>query len=89
MSQEKDELLRQMEARLSEARNQARKISGELIREGVETQKQILDAAREEAARLTKKAQEEIEASVNKAREALKRDVEVFSRKIIEKVLET
>jgi F0F1-type ATP synthase membrane subunit b/b' len=87
MDREKEELLHQIEIRLSETRNRAKTILEELNREGVEIQKQILDSAKKQAEEMSKKAKEELENTVKKTRENLRREVETFSKKIVEKMV--
>jgi len=83
----KEELLQQIETRVSEARNQAKTIFEELHREGIEIQKQILDSAKKEAEEMSNKARKELEDTVKKTRENLRREVGTFSKKIVEKMV--
>ncbi|MFV1976982.1 MAG: F0F1 ATP synthase subunit B [Candidatus Scalindua sp.] len=87
MGEEKDNLLRQVEKKVSEARNQARTIFEELSKEGMEIQKQTLDAAQKDAAEINRKTKEDLEATVKETREALRKDVEAFVSKIVEKMV--
>ncbi len=87
MGEEKDNLLRQVEKKVSEARNQARTIFEELSKEGMEIQKQTLDAAQKDAAEINRKTREDLEATVKETREALRKDVEAFASKIVEKMV--
>ncbi len=87
MGEENDNLLRQVEKKVSEARNQARIIFEELSKEGMEIQKQTLDAAQKDAAEINRKTREDLEATVKETREALRKDVEAFAGKIVEKMV--
>ncbi|RJQ13516.1 MAG: hypothetical protein C4560_14100 [Nitrospiraceae bacterium] len=87
MDKEKNDLMGQINAKLSEGRAKARTVFEELSREGMETQKQALASAQDSAADMNRKAKEELEAAMEKARASLKSDVEAFSRQIVEKLV--
>ena len=87
MDKEKDEVLSQIDAKLAGARQKARAAFEELSREGLEIQKHSLDAAQNEAVDINRKAKADIEEAVEKARAALKSDVEKFSQQIVEKLV--
>ncbi len=87
MGEENDNLLRQVEKKVSEARNQARTIFEELSKEGMGIQTQTLDAAQKDAAEINRKTREDLEATVKETREALRKDVETFASKIVEKMV--
>ncbi len=87
MGEEKDNLLSQVEKKVSEARNQARTIFEELSKEGMKIQQQTLDAAQKDAAEVNRKTGEDMEATVKETREALRKDVEAFVSKIVEKMV--
>jgi F-type H+-transporting ATPase subunit b len=87
MDKKKEEALRQMEIELSEARNKAKAVIDALRKEGMETQKDIIEKAEKEAHEINKKAQKVLRAETEKARKALRRDVEAFSREIVRKLV--
>ena len=87
LDQEKDDILASVDAKLNEARNNARIHFEEASNEGLEVQKKALEAAQAEAMEINKKAKEELGAAADKARAALKSDVEAFSKQIVEKLV--
>ncbi|HDH04956.1 MAG TPA: hypothetical protein ENH01_04485 [Nitrospirae bacterium] len=87
MDKEKDEVLSQIDAKLAGARQKARAAFEELSKEGLEIQKHSLDAAQNEAVDINRKAKADLEEAVEKARAALKSDVEKFSQQIVEKLV--
>lgn len=87
MDKEKDGIMAQIDAKLSEGRVRAKTTFEELSKQGMEMQKQALTAAQNEAAVLNKKAKDELGSAVEKARASLKSDIEVFSRQIVEKLV--
>ncbi len=89
MEKEKDEVLAQIDAKLSDARGQAKKIFEELSREGLDIQRTTIESAQDEAVEINRKAKAELEAAAEKARAALRSDVETFSKQIVEKLVGT
>jgi F-type H+-transporting ATPase subunit b len=87
MGQEKDKVVAQIDAKLAEGRTKAKTLFENLSREGIDAQKQSLDSARNEASELNKKAKQEIEGAIEKARTSLRSDVENFSKQIVEKLV--
>ena len=87
LGQEKDDILASVDAKLNEARSNARTHFEEASNEGLEVQKKALEAAQAEAMEINKKAKEELGAAADKARAALKSDVEAFSKQIVEKLV--
>jgi len=87
LDQEKDNLLASVDAKLNEARNQARSNFEEASNEGLEVQKKALEAAQAEAMEINKKAKADLGAAADKARAALKSDVESFSKQIVDKLV--
>ena len=87
MDKEKNEVLSQIDAKLSGARQKARTAFEELSREGLEIQKHSLDAAQNEAVDINRKAKADLEEAAEKARAALKSDIEKFSKQIVEKLV--
>jgi F-type H+-transporting ATPase subunit b len=87
LDSEKDELLAKIDAKLAEAKEEAKTINEGLRQEGAEFHKQAMEAAQKDAEEMNKKARAELEASVAKVKEGLKKEIDTFSNKIIEKML--
>ena len=87
IDKERDDLLHQMDAKLSGARNKAKTTFEELSKEGLNQQKNYIDEATKQAAEINKKAKEDIGAELKKAKETLRGEVESFSRIIVEKMI--
>ncbi|RJQ44732.1 MAG: hypothetical protein C4538_09680 [Nitrospiraceae bacterium] len=87
MGQEKDKVISQIDAKLTEGRIKAKTIFENESKEGIAAQKQALDSARSEASELNKKAKAELGGAMEKARTSLKSDVENFARQIMEKLV--
>lgn len=83
----KDDVLAQIDAKLSAARDSARATFDELSREGMEIQKRSLEEAQNEAVDINRKAKADLEAAAEKARAKLKSDIETFSKQIVEKLV--
>jgi F-type H+-transporting ATPase subunit b len=89
MGREKDGVLAQIEGKLSGARTEARSIFENLSNEGLEVQKSSVQSAQNESIEINKKARVELEAATDKARNALKSDIEAFSKQIVDKLVRT
>ncbi|GBD97118.1 MAG TPA: hypothetical protein ENG83_12405 [Nitrospirae bacterium] len=87
MDKDKDEVLSRIDAKLSGARQEARTIFEALSKEGLDIQKHSLDSAQNEAVDINRKAKADIEEAAEKARAALKSDIEKFSKQIVEKLV--
>lgn len=87
MDKEKDDLLAQIDAKLVNARTQAKKVFDDLAKEGSDVQKVSLESAQNEAMEINRKAKDELAAATEKARAALKSNVEAFSKQIVEKLV--
>jgi F-type H+-transporting ATPase subunit b len=87
MDKEKDEVLAQIDAKLSDARGKARTIFEDLSKEGLDVQKNQLDSAQNEAVEINRKAKVDLEAATEKATTSLKSDIEKFSRQIVDKLV--
>jgi F-type H+-transporting ATPase subunit b len=87
MDKEKDGIMVQIDAKLSDGRTRAKTVYEELSKQGIEIQKQALTTAQNEAAGLNKSAKDELGSAVEKARASLKSDVESFSKQIVEKLV--
>jgi len=87
MDREKDGVLEQIEEKLSGARTEARSIFENLSNDALEVQKRAVQSAQNESMEINKKARAELEAATDKARIALKSDIEAFSKQIVEKLV--
>ncbi len=87
MDKEKDAQLQQIETKLSEARNKARTTFEELSKEGIAQQKEQVDMSQKEAAEINKRAKEDLERETQRTKESLRKEVETFSRMIVEKMV--
>ena len=87
MHREKDDLMTQIDAKLSEGRSKAKSIFDSLSDEGKAAQKQVVGSAQNQSVEINKKAREDIQSATDKARAALKGDIESFSKKIVEKLV--
>ena len=87
MDREKDDVLAQIEEKLSGARTEARSIFENLSNEGLEVQKSSVQSAQNESVEINKKARVELETATDTARNALKSDIEAFSKQIVEKLV--
>ncbi len=87
MTEEKENMLRQIDTALVEARSKAGTIVEDLSKEGSAVQQEFLDAAKKEAMKINSKAKGNIEAEVKKARESLRGKIDSFCKIIIEKMV--
>ncbi|GBE03701.1 MAG TPA: hypothetical protein ENH45_01485 [Nitrospirae bacterium] len=87
LDQQKDALLAAIDEKLNEARSQARSNFEEASNEGLEIQRKALEAAQAEAMEINKKAKADLGAAAEKARAALRSDVESFSKQIVKKLV--
>ncbi len=87
MLREKDDVLAQIEGRLSGARTEARSIFEKLSDEGIEVQKSAVQSAQNESMEINKKARGELAAATDTARNTLKSDIAAFSKQIVEKLV--
>ena len=87
LDQEKDAVLANIDAKLNEARSNARAHFEEASNEGLEVQKKALEEAQAEAMEINKKAKANLEAAAEKARASLKSNIETFSKQIVEKLV--
>ena len=71
----------------AEAKEEAKSINEGLRNEGAEIHKQAMEASQKDAEEMNKKAKAELEASVAKAKEGLRKEIDTFSNNIIEKML--
>lgn len=87
MDERKEKALGKMKAELVSAAQQARDVADGLKSEGQQKQKERLETANAEAARLIGEAREKLRAESDKARVSLKSDVEKFSEQIVSKLI--
>ena len=87
MDKDKDEVLSRIDVKLSGARQKARTTFEALSKEGLDVQKDSLDSAQNEAVDINRKAKADLEKAAEKARVALKSDIEKFSKQIVEKLV--
>ncbi len=87
MDRGKEDFLRQTKEKVSEARGGAKAIFEELSKNGLALQQDLVDSAKQEASEITAKAKKELEAEVKKTKESLRKEVEIFSKNIIEKMV--
>lgn len=87
MERRKEEALEKMRAELAAASQKAREIFDELKGQGLQKQKEILEAANAEAAGIIGEARKKLKAEADRARGALRGDVEKFSEDIVNKLI--
>ena len=87
MAGKRDSALDEMKKGLSEAAVKARAAFEELRNEGLAKQKDSVSAASAEAMKLTEGARQALRQEADKARHALKSDVEKFSEEIVKKLV--
>jgi len=87
MDEEKEGILSQINKRISEANEEAKRIREELRGQGIKANKQILEVAHKEAIEMSEKARVELEAEVKRTKERLRADVEMFANEIVKKLV--
>lgn len=87
LDQAKDTLLGAIDEKLNAARSKARSNFEEASNEGLEIHKKALETAQAEAIKINKKAKADLGAAAEKARTALRSNVETFSKQIVEKLV--
>ncbi len=87
LDQQKDALLGTIDEKLNKARSQARSNFEEASNEGLEIQRKALETAQAEAMEINKKAKADLGVAAEKARAALRSNVEAFSKQIVEKLV--
>ncbi len=87
MNEEKENILAQIDKRISEANEEAKRIHEQLRAEGVKSNKETLEIAQKEASEMSEQARRDIEAEVRKAKERLRSDIESFANNIVEKLI--
>ena len=87
MTVRKDEAVAKMNAELMAARGKAKEAFGTLREAGMSVQKEAMSKAEAEAVGMIGKARTELQAEAEKARMALKADIEKFSEEIVNKLV--
>lgn len=87
LNKEKDDIVVRIDSKLLDTRNRARATFETYTEEGLDVQRKALDEARHEAAKINKKATEDLNLAVEKARTGLRSDVEAISKQIVEKLI--
>jgi F0F1-type ATP synthase membrane subunit b/b' len=87
METEREAHLKEIEAKLADAREKAKAIFEEFSKEGARIQKGIIETAYNEDTKIQREAKRNIEAEVEKTRQALRSEVENFSRMIVKKMV--
>ncbi len=87
MTIKKDEAVARMNAELSAARNMAKAAFDSLKEQGQSLQKDTLSKAEAQALAMIEQARKELRSEAEKARAALKADIEKFSEEIVRKLV--
>jgi F-type H+-transporting ATPase subunit b len=87
MDKEKETHMQEIEKRLAEMREKAKKMSEKLTQEGLLSQNEFVVKAHQHASELARKAKEDLNKEVTKTKKALREDVESFSKMIVDKML--
>jgi len=87
MDSRKEEGIERMNKELADARSRAKEAFEALRNQGLEVQKNLLSDAETSAAGMLQKARAELKSEGEKARQALKADVEKFSDEIVRKLV--
>lgn len=87
MEAKKEAALLQMNNELKTAREKAKQLYEDLIKEGSARQKEMLDSANKEAHRLTEEARQELKSEAEKARQGLRANVSEFAGEIVRKLI--
>lgn len=84
----KEEGIASLNKEMADARGRAKEVFENSRNEGMDRQRQVLSEAEAAAAERLQKAREELRAEAEKARLALRADVEKFSDEIVRKLVE-
>ncbi|MBE0426591.1 MAG: ATP synthase F0 subunit B [Nitrospirae bacterium] len=87
MANKREESIARLNRELAEARSKAKGTFEALKAEGINTQKEVLSATDSEASQILDKAKAEIRAEAEKARNALRADIDKFSDEIVRKLV--
>lgn len=87
LANEKDAILAKIDEKLATAKEEAKSINEAFRKEGSEVHKHALEVAQKDAEEMNKVAKAKLQASVQKAKDGLRNEIEAFSGKIVEKML--
>lgn len=87
MEAEKERFIEEMKKELSEVAQRARETFEAMRAEGLGKQKELLSIASEEASGMIEKAKGDLKAEAERARAALRTDVQRFSDEIVNKLV--
>lgn len=87
LTAKKDDAIAAMNAELSTARAKAKEVFTSLREEGLAREKEVLAKTEAEAVEMIEKARRDLKAETDKARAALKADIESFSEEIVKKLV--
>lgn len=87
LEKKKDEALLQMNRELKEAHNKAREIFETMRVQGIERQRELLEAASSEASGLIHNARTDLKKEAGRVRQQLRADAEKFSDEIVRKLI--
>lgn len=86
MGIKKDEAVSRMDAELKVAREKAKQLYEEMMRAGMQAQKEVLEGASKQAHGFIENAMKELKTEAEKARQVLRSDVGKFSDEIVRKL---
>ncbi len=87
LEKKKDEALLQMNRELKDAHNKAREIFETMRVQGIERQRELLEAASSEASGLIYNARTDLKKEAGRVRQQLRADAEKFSDEIVRKLI--
>lgn len=87
LEKKKDEALLQMNRELKDAHNKAREIFETMRVQGIERQRELLEAASSEASGLIHNARTDLNKEAGRVRQQLRADAEKFSDEIVRKLI--
>lgn len=87
MNNRKEEGIARMNRELADARNKAKETFETLKAEGLQKQKDVLSAASAEASKILEEARADLRVEAERARKALRADVDKFSDEIVRKLV--
>ncbi len=87
MSEKKEEGMQNLSRELADARGKAKEVFEKLRAEGIDVQKNLMSGAEANASDLLQKARVDLQGEAEKARKALRADVEKFSDEIVRKLV--
>ncbi|MEW6215108.1 MAG: ATP synthase F0 subunit B [Nitrospirota bacterium] len=87
MNNRREEGIARLNRELADARNRSKEIFEALKAEGLQKQKEVLSAAAAEGSKMLEGARTELRVEAEKARKALRADVDKFSDEIVRKLV--